>query len=235
MSARDLDEAGDEILAVANLLSRARELAIRAANDPTGESGRAAIAEELAQLELELFDRANAQTLTGEPLFAGTAAGPAFVRAANGSVSYNGNSDISLIEAAPGTQVERGLSGDQIFTFNVNGTPSDAFAVLSTLSAALQPGGSDPAGSARAAIEALDAALDTTTRSQTVLGTRLAWVEVIQTSQNDRGLAMAQQKSDLGDTDLSEAITRLQQTLTVLEASQSSFTRVASLTLFNAL
>ena len=91
------------------------------------------------------------------------------------------------------------------------------------------------AGSARAAIDALEAALDTTTRSQTVLGTRLAWVEVIQTNQNERSLAMAQQKSDLGDTDLSEAITRLQQTLTVLEASQSSFTRVASLTLFNAL
>jgi len=233
--ARDLTEAGDEVLGVANLLSRARELAIRAANDPVGEAGRAAIAEELAQLELELFDRANATTLTGEPLFAGTASGPAFVRAGDGSVSYNGNSEISSVTVAPGTELERGVTGLQIFEFNVNGTPTNAFAVLSGLAAALQPGVADPAAAARAALDGLDAAIDTTTRSQTVLGTRLAWVEVIQESQQDRALDVAEQQSNLGDTDIGEAIARLQQTLTALEASQSSFTRVANLTLFNAL
>jgi len=233
--ARDLTEAGDEIAGAANLLSRARELAIRAANDTTGENGRAAIAEELAQLELELFDRANAQTLTGEPLFAGTAAGPAFVRAADGTVSYNGNSDIASVPVAAGTELERGVTGAQVFEFDLNGTPTNAFAVLAGLSAALSGGSPDPVAAAKAAIEGLDAAIDTTTRNQTVLGTRLAWVEVIQDNQADRALTIAEQQSDLGDTDLGEAIARLQQTLTALEASQSSFTRVSNLTLFNAL
>lgn len=233
--ARDLSEAGDEALGVANLLSRARELAILAANDPTGESGRAAIAQEITQLEAELFDRANAQTLTGEPLFAGTAAGPAFVRAPDGTVSYNGNDDIASVPVAPGTELERGLTGRQIFQFDLNGTPTNAFAVLSGLSAALQGGSPDPAAAARAAIDGLDAAIDTTTRSQTVLGTRLAWVEVVQNNQTTRAITVAEQQSDLGDTDLGDAIARLQQTLTALEASQSSFSRVANLTLFNAL
>lgn len=233
--ARDLDEAGDEVQGVANLLTRARELAILAANDPTGENGRAAIAEELAQLEQELFDRANAQTLTGEPLFAGTAAGPAFVRAADGTVSYNGNSEIASVPVAPGTELERGLTGAQIFEFDLNGAPTSAFAVLSTLSAALQPGNLDPAAAARAALDGLDAALESTTRSQTILGTRLAWVEVVQDNQSARALTVAEQQSDLGDTDLGEAVARLQQTLAALEASQLSFTRVANLTLFNAL
>lgn len=233
--ARDLSEAGDEALGVANLLSRARELAILAANDPTGESGRAAIAQEITQLEAELFDRANAQTLTGEPLFAGTAAGPAFVRAPDGTVSYNGNDDIASVPVAPGTELERGLTGRQIFQFDLNGTPTNAFAVLSSLSAALQGGSPDPAAAARAAIDGLDAAIDTTTRSQTVLGTRLAWVEVVQNNQTTRAITVAEQQSDLGDTDLGDAIARLQQTLTALEASQSSFSRVANLTLFNAL
>ncbi|MEO0464061.1 MAG: flagellar biosynthesis protein FlgL [Pseudomonadota bacterium] len=233
--ARDLTEAGDEVLGVANLLSRARELAIRAANDTTGESGRTAIAEELAQLELELFDRANASTLTGEPLFAGTAAGPAFVRAADGTVTYNGNTDIASVPVAPGTELERGVPGSQVFQFNVNGTPTSAFEVLSSLSAALQPGTANPGAAAQAAIEGLDAAIDTTTRNQTVLGTRLAWVEVIQDQQTNRALSVDEQQSDLGDTDLGKAVARLQQTLTALEASQASFTRVANLTLFNAL
>jgi flagellar hook-associated protein 3 FlgL len=233
--ARDLDEAGDEVLGVANLLSRARELAIRAANDTTGENGRAAIAEEIAQLELELFNRANAQTLTGEPLFAGTASGPAFTRAPDGTVTYTGNSEVATVSVAPGTDLERGLTGAQIFEFEVGGAPTNAFAVLADLSAALQPGNPDPAAAARAAIDGLDVALDATTRSQTVLGTRLAWVEVIQDAQTQRALNRAEQQSDLGDTDLGEAIARLQQTLTALEASQSSFTRVANLSLFNAL
>lgn len=233
--ARDLGEAGNEVLGVANILSRARELAILAANDPTGESGRAAIAQELVQLEEELFDRANAQTLTGEPLFAGTATGPAFVRAPDGTVIYNGNAEIASVPVAPGTQLERGLTGAQIFQFDVNGTPTNTFAVLSNLSAALQPGSADPAAAARLALDGLDTALDTTTRSQTVLGTRLAWVEVVQDNQATRALTVAEQQSDLGDTDLGEAVARLQQTLAALEASQLSFTRVANLTLFNAL
>ncbi|NQX93531.1 MAG: flagellar biosynthesis protein FlgL, partial [Erythrobacter sp.] len=125
--------------------------------------------------------------------------------------------------------------GAQIFEFEVGGVPTNAFAVLSTLSAALQPGNPDPAAAARAALDGLDAAIDNTTRNQTVLGTRLAWVEVIQDNQTDRALTVAEQQSELGDTDLGEAVARLQQTLAALEASQLSFTRVANLTLFNAL
>jgi len=233
--ARDLDEAGDEVQGVVNLLSRARELAIRAANDTTGENGRLAIAEELAQLEQELFDRANANTLTGEPLFAGTAPGPAFTRAPGGTVSYIGNSDIAEIPVAPGTDLERGLPGNQIFEFDLNGSPTSAFAVLSTLTAALQPGVVDPASAAQAAIDGLDAALESSTRSQTVLGTRLAWVEVIQDNQAERSITIAGQQSELGDTNLGEAIARLQQVQTALEASQLSFSRLANLSLFDAI
>ncbi|MEM7701649.1 MAG: flagellar biosynthesis protein FlgL [Pseudomonadota bacterium] len=233
--ARDLEEASGEAQGVANLLARARELAILAANDPTGESGRAAIAEELVQLEEELFDRANAATLTGEPLFAGTAAGPAFVREADGTVTYNGNTDIASVPVAPGTELERGITGAQLFQFDQGGTTSSAFAVLSNLSAALQPGSVDPAAAAKAALDGLDAAIDNTTRNQTVLGTRLAWVEVIQDNQQNRALTVAEQRSDLGDTDLGEAVARLQQTQAALEASQLSFARLANLTLFDAL
>ena len=88
---------------------------------------------------------------------------------------------------------------------------------------------------ARAAIDGLDVAIESSTRSQTVIGTRLAWVEVVQDNQTDRALTVAEQQSELGDTDLGEAVARLQQTLAALEASQLSFTRVANLTLFSAL
>ena len=233
--AQDLSLAADEVGAVANLITRARELALQAANDTLDETARSVIAEELEQLGEELFDRANGLSLTGEPLFAGTATGPAYVRDASGNVSYNGNSESGSVPVGPGTEIERGVPGPQVFEFDLNGSPSSAFAVLSDLATALRGGAADPGAAAQAAIEGLDSALEASTRSQAVLGTRLAWVEIVQQNQNDRAITVAEQRSEVGDTDLGGAIARLQQTLTALEASQASFARVSSLSLFNAL
>jgi flagellar hook-associated protein 3 FlgL len=230
----DLGAASTELEAVTALLQRARELAVQAANTPTGSDGRQAIAFELGQLTEELFSRANAVSLTGEPLFAGLSSDPAFVRDAAGNVTYAGTATSGAVPVAPGTAIERGLPGSEVFQFDLGGTPTSAFAVLGGLAAALDGGSPDPAGAALAALEGIDAALDTTNRAQTILGTRMAWTEQVQ-QQADRGVTLAERRSRVGDTDVAEAIVRLQQSLTALEASQAAFARVSSLSLFDAL
>lgn len=232
---QDLGAASDEVEAVTTLLQRARELAVQAANTPTGTDGRQAIAFELEQLSEELFSRANGTSLTGEPLFAGLSSGTAFTRDAAGIVSYVGTPESGAVPVAPGTAIERGLPGNEVFEFDLGGTPTSAFAVLGGLAAALQGGSPDPAAAANAAIEGIDAALDTTNRAQTILGTRMAWVAQVQDQQADRGIALAERRSRVGDVDIADAIARLQQSLTALEASQAAFARVSSLTLFDAL
>jgi flagellar hook-associated protein 3 FlgL len=232
---QDLGSAADELEAVTALLQRARELAVQAANTPTGADGRQAIAFELEQLTEELFSRANGATLTGEPLFAGLSSDPAFIRDAAGKVTYAGTPSSGAVPVAPGTAIERGLPGSEVFEFDLGGTPTSAFAVLGGLAAALSGGSPDPAGAAAAALEGIDAALDTASRAQTILGTRMAWVEQVQQQQADRGIALAERRSRVGDTDIAEAIARLQQSLTALEASQAAFARVSSLSLFDAL
>ncbi|WP_299196395.1 flagellar biosynthesis protein FlgL [uncultured Erythrobacter sp.] len=232
---QDLTEGAEQIAGVLELFQRARELAITAANDPTGENGRAAIADELEQMSEELFARSNSRSITGAPLFAGTAGNPAFIRDASGVVTYNGNNQNGSVPVAPGTEIERGVTGEQLFEFDVGGSQTSAFAVISGLAAAMRGGAVDPAAAAQDAIAGIDAAIDTANRSQTVIGTRLAWVEAIQQDQQNRAVTVAEKRSDIGDTDIADTIVRLQQTLTALEASQASFTRVSSLTLFNAL
>jgi len=233
--AQDLTSGSIQLAGVTAILQRARELAIQAANDTTGPEGRAIIAQELSQMEEELFTRANGVTLTGEPLFAGTAGGPAFTRDASGNVTYAGNTEEGAVTIAPGTDIARGLDGRQVFEFDLAGVPSSTFAVLGALADAMNGGSPDPAGAARAAIDGLDTALESATRGTTILGTRLAWVETVRDNQVEQEILRAEQASEAGDTDLGEAIARLQQTLTALEASQESFTRVSSLTLFDAL
>ena len=232
---QDLAQAGNELEGVVSILQRARELAVAAANDPVGENGRDAIANEIEQLADELFARSNASSVTGAPLFAGTATGPAFVRDAGGVVSYNGNDQNGSVPVAPGTRIERSLTGRQVFEFDNGGTPDTAFAALSDLAAALRNTGGNPAQGARDAIARIDLALDTGNRAQTVLGARGAWVESIRQDQDIRAIDVAEKRSAIADTDIADTIIRLQQTLTALEASQASFTRVSSLTLFNAL
>jgi flagellar hook-associated protein 3 FlgL len=232
---QDLAAGAEEVEAVSALLQRARELAVQAANTPTGPDGRRAIAFELAQLTEELFTRANAVSLTGEPLFAGLSSGAAFTRDAAGNVTYAGTPESGAVPIAPGTAIERGLPGSEVFEFELNGTPTSAFAVLGGLAAALQGGAGDPVAAAGAAIAGIDAALDTTNRAVTILGTRMAWTEQVEAQQADRRVALAERRSRVGDTDIADAIARLQQSLTALEASQSAFARVSSLTLFDAL
>jgi flagellar hook-associated protein 3 FlgL len=232
---QDLGAAAGEVQAVTELLQRARELAVQAASTATGVDGRRAIAFELEQLQQELFSRSNAVSLTGEPLFAGQSTSTAFTRDAAGVVTYAGTPASGTVPVAPGTSIERGLPGSEVFEFDLGGTPSSAFAVLATLTTALQGGPGDPVAAANASLAGIDAALDTTNRATTILGTRMAWVEQIEDQQAERKIALAERRSRVGDTDVADAIARLQQSLTALEASQSAFARVSSLTLFDAL
>ncbi len=233
---QDLSEASNQIGGVIDVLQRVRELSVAAASDTVGENGREAIADELDQIFEEVFARSNSLSLTDAPLFAGTGGAPAFTLNPDGSVSYNGNDDIGTVPVAPGTDIERGVSGSQVFEFDVNGTPTNTFAVIADLAAALRVGGSvDPSQAAQDALLGIDSAIDNANRSQTVIGTRLAWVESIQQDQQNRAIDVAEKRSEIADTDLAETIVRLQQTLTALEASQTSFTRVSNLNLFNVL
>ena len=120
-------------------------------------TGKQAIAFELAQLSEELFTRANGTTLTGEPLFAGLTSDPAFTRDALGNVTYAGTPTSGAVPVAPGTAIERGLPGNQVFQFDLDGTPTSAFAVLGGLAAALGGAAADPAAAASAALAGIDA------------------------------------------------------------------------------
>lgn len=231
----DLSAASDEITGMNNVLSRARELAIAAGNETLDDSGRAAIATELEELREELFARANGLTLGGESLFSGEAGGPAYARDASGVITYVGSPESGLLNVAAGAEIERGITGPEFLEFDAGSGPTDAFELLGGLVAALQGGVADPAAAARDAVAGFDAALDSSTRGQTILGTRLAWVDALQQTQLDRSVSRAEQQADVGGVELTDAIAQLQQTLTVLEASQASFGRLSSLTLFDAI
>ena len=231
----DLALTDSALQSFASSLIRVQELATQAANGVLTASQRAGIATEIEAISGELVRLANTRDSAGHALFGGDAAGDAYALDAAGNPVYIGTASASDLPLGDGQSVTRGLTGPEFLTFSVNGSPTDLIALVKGLSAALQGAAADPAQAARDALGGLDTALETVTTAQTVIGARLNWIDLVDQRRTAQTEMRAQEQADAGGTDIAETITRLQQTMTVLEASQASFTKLASLSLFNLL
>ena len=227
-----LSLASGSLSATAQDISRIRELALWAANQTLSPQERASIGQEVEQIRLTIFASVNSRDGAGQPLFAGESDGAAYQFDAAGNATYVGSSASGDIALGEGQSVTRGVTGPEFINFTSGGTATDLFAVTKALSDALQNNPPGASQTAAGAVGQLDDALDALTRTQTIVGTRLAWIETVQDRQVAKGESRAAESEEVGGADLGSTIANLQQLLTVLEASQTSFTKLASLSLF---
>ena len=226
----DLKMTDDALGQLTNVIMRAKELATAAANGALSAEQRATIAVEVESLRASALLIANGRDSAGHALFGGQAAGTAYESTA-ASTTYVGSASADPVDLGEGQAVTPKVTGPDVFNFDVQGAPTDLFAVLGTLAVALQSGG-DQVGASRDAMLALDAGLDKVTTAQTVVGARMGWVEMMDQRRQATGELAAEQEASLGGADLAETMTRLQEITTVLQASQASFVRLANLSLF---
>lgn len=231
----DLSLADKALQDIATAVTRAQELATQAANETLTSDQRQAIAAELDQIHAQLFSLSNTNDTGGHALFGGETDGPAYTLDAGGNAVYVGTGSAAELPLGDGQTVTRSITGPQFLNFtNSAGNPTDLMATVKALSDALK-GGPDPTGSARTAIADLGSGLDTFTTSQAVIGTRLAWVETTDNRRVDLAELRSSEEADIGGTDLSLAIVKLQETTLVLQASQASFTQLSNLSLLDKL
>ena len=230
-AASDLTLTDFALSAFAGTVIRVQELATQAANGVLTQDQRAGIATELGQLHGELVRLVNTRDSAGHALFGGETAGQAYVLDASGNPVYAGTASAGEIALGDGQSVTRGVTGPEVLTFG--GT--DLFAVIKGLADALNGAAADPAAAARGALGSLDTGLETITTAQTVVGARLNWIDLTTERRTQLSEQHSSEQADLGGTDIAETVTRLQQTMTVLEASQASFAKLASLSLFDLL
>ena len=234
-AASDLQLVDDALSGFTNAIARVQELATQAANGTLNASQRAAIGQELAQINAGLVSLANARDSAGHALFGGDSTGQAYTLDAGGNAVYAGSASAGSLDLGDGQRVARGVTGPEFLNFSAGGGATDLFATIKGLSDALQGGAADPAGAARTALTALDTGLATVSTAQTVVGARLNFIDLATTRSTQRGEARAIEQASVGGTDIAATVTRLQQTMTVLEASQASFTRLSGLSLFDQL
>jgi flagellar hook-associated protein 3 FlgL len=231
----DLNLADSALSSFADYITRAKELATQAATGTLTPAQRAGIGNEIQQIYGNLVSLANSRDSAGHALFGGESAGDAYTLDGSGNATYAGTGSSGDLALGDGQSITRGLTGPEFLNFSVGGTPTNLLAVVKGLGAALQGSVADPQGAARDGLTALSAGLDAITTGQTVIGSRLSWIDLTTTRRTNLGELRANEEQDIGATDIASTVAQLQQTMLVLEASQASFAKLASLSLFDLL
>jgi len=233
-----LAQSDSTLESIANSLQRAQELAIRAGNDTLNDSNRAAIGAELKAILEDLMALANSKDLRGEPLFGGSAGAEAYVRAADGTISFVGQGEAAPIPVGRGVSVQATESGQRLFEgMTVAGAATDMFKIVGDLAAALAPGGSPNTAALKQAIangtEGLNQSLEQVTTGRSSLGARAARIEIEAERLAQAAVDTELERGGIEGVDVQTAVLQLQKTMLALDASQASFVKLSQLSLFN--
>ncbi len=219
-----LSTAETAIDSMIDLLDRAKEIAVAAANDSLSQSDRDSYTDEVIQLEENLLDLANMQA-DGKYIFAGY---NDQVEPFSGSpVVYNGTGDHQEIEISSGIRVAKNITGSELFV-----SPVDIFTTLTELKSALQGGNTTTISSQLTSIE--DAA-EQVRRQQNFLGNTSARMDDIIAVHESSLLLVNEKLSQAEDADLTEVLSEVSKLELSLEATMQVTSRVSSLSLFDYL
>jgi len=236
LAAGQLQSADSTLTTVVDQIQRASELAVRGNNGTLNAADRSAIADELDQILATLAGLANADDTNGNKLFGGTDGGPGAVKQPDGSYLL-ATTTPTAIPVAGDQSVQASDSAAKVFGFEGRNGPTDALAAIAALSAALREPTFDPE-KGDTGVADLSAASNQVEGARASLGARAARVDILQNQQLDRLADRDEVRSTLeGSTpaDQAAAITELQKTMTVLQATQASFAKLQSLSLFDYL
>lgn len=222
------------ITQAANISTRLQELTLQGANDTMSATDRKAIAIEMTQLKGQLLDLANTTDQNGEAIFGGfRAKAPVFVTDNQGNVSYTGDNGVRMVEIGDGVSAPTGTEGlNSFMAVRVAGetNPRSAFTIIDDAIDALNQG-----KSTGGTVTQMKGMVDHFSNVQTSVGSQLGRIDAQKSVNDNTGLTLKTALSSLLDTNMEEAATKFSQKTLSLNASQTSFSRISQLSLFNYL
>lgn len=230
-----LQQSDTTLTSVENSLQQATELALQAGNGTLTDSARATISTQLKGVLDDLVKLANTTDARGQPLFGAATGDTAVTVGADGSVSFTGTGTPPAIPIGDDQSIVATDTAARVFggVQTANGT-TDAFAIISKLAAAIDAGG-DVSSAAAEATDGINTALTQIGSVRGSVGARAARLDLVSDQLTDTAANREIDRSALEDTDVTAAITELQKTMTILSATQASFTKLSQLSLFDYL
>ena len=220
-----LDGAGE-------IIRYARERVLAAGNPALSDVDRKSIATDLRAQFDAMLAIANTRDANGDYLFAGykSDTSPFEKNTETLTAAYKGDQGIRTMQVSSSRFMPVSFGGERVF-----GTGDDSvFKVLGEFISALEGGGA-VSDAVSTALGGLDTSLDNVLTTRAQIGSQRVEVEQLGFIGSDLDLQYATTLSSLQDLDYNEAISRLTQQQTYLQAAQQSFLKTTGLSLFNYL
>ncbi|GEM_PF-1745566 len=198
-------------------------------------SSRVQLARQLRDELSIITDLANTRDTNGDYLYAGHDVNtkPFTVNAA-GNVVYTGDNGKRNIQIAENRRIPDSNSGDEIFVNT--GAGRSVFAMIESVIAELE----NPAATTASVAAVVDTATvdlatekDNLTFVRNSIASRIGMIQTEQEINKQVNNTLTDQKASLHDVDMTEAILKLNQFQTSLQAAQQAFAKTQQLSLFN--
>jgi len=218
-----LAQADTTLSDMSTQLQHAQELALQASNGTLNGANRAAIGASLQAVTDELLALANVSDVRGQPLFGGANSDAPYVKNPDGSVSYAGAGDAAPIPIGDADSVAPSIRGDRAF--------GELFVTLKALGDALSAGNAVPTDT----LAKLSTVSDSIAAAHASVGARALRVDLVADRLSNGEVEREAARDGLESADIASTVTELQKTLTILQATQASFTKLTSMSLFDYL
>lgn len=213
---------------VGDILQNVRDRVLEAGNAALSRTELGFIATDLRGQFDAMLALANTRDASGEYLFSGyKVQDQAFNGTLDGGISYGGDQGTRTIQVSSSRFMPLSVSGERVF----DGT----FQTLATFVQALEDPSSDVAAAVATALGGVDQGIDQVLTARAQIGSQLVELDQLGSIGSDLDLQYATTLGALQDLNFEEAISRLTQQQTFLQASQQAFLRVTGLSLFNFL
>lgn len=228
LAASLLQQTDSTLESMAMQVQLASEIVTQAGNGTYEGAARKALGAQLTAVLESLVQLANTRDTRGQPLFGGSDGQPAVTRT-DGVFTFSTGMP-SAIPIGDGQAVQASEPANRVFALGDTNT----LAVIALIAETLSLGG-ELQGESQDAVDDLAAANDQLSAMRGSVGARAARVDLIQAQATELGLDRETERSGLEDTDLATAIADMQQTMTILSATQASFSKLSQLSLFDYL
>jgi flagellar hook-associated protein 3 FlgL len=194
-----------------------------AATGVADSSSRQTIAEEIRSQRDQILSLANTQ-IRGRYLFSGSQTATAAFTLNGDAAQYHGDSVVNTVDISNGLQLHANVPGSTAFNAVFNSVQQLLTAIDGGDIAAIQSALSTFAGS-----------MSAVSRVRTSLGVDLAKIQDSALARQTQQTNIRERQSHIGDADMAEAIARLGQTQTALQAALTAGSQINQKNLFDYL
>tara|TARA_B100000575_G_C22968870_1_gene559356 strand:- start:56 stop:934 length:879 start_codon:yes stop_codon:yes gene_type:complete len=220
-----------------DILTRIKELSIQAANGTLGPRDKELVAIEVAGLTEDLLSLANTQDVEDNYVFSGSRVQvQPFQKNSSGEVVYFGDETRNEVQVSEQRYIRFNRTGTDVFNRVTRENDSGEtfgkgfFEALVELSEGIRDSNTKAINQG---IDDLDQASFNIAVATAQVGSEMASVSTQRDVNEETVLQLQTILSNIEDLDYSKAVTQMQKDMLALQATQSSFSQISNLTLFN--